>query len=83
MSRNGQTLTLDQSNLYRESIVTPACVKACPADCLRFGTREEILREAHSRIASHRDKYVDHIYGEKEAGCDGYLQLRSKSTRSI
>src|SRR5690242_3941812 len=43
LARNGQALNLDESTLYREKIVTPACVKACPADCLRFGTREEIL----------------------------------------
>ena len=68
LARNGQALSLVESNLYREKIVTPACVKACPADCLRFGTRDEILQEAHNRISAHPDKYVDHIYGEKEAG---------------
>ena len=62
---------------YRENIVTPACVKACPADCLRFGTRDEILQEAHNRISARPDKYVDHIYGEKEAGGTSVLYLSS------
>ena len=57
--------------------MTPACVKACPADCLRFGTREDILQEAHNRISNHPDKYVDHIYGEKEAGGTSVLYLSS------
>jgi formate dehydrogenase iron-sulfur subunit len=77
VSFNGQPLSPEQSNLYREKIVTPACVKACPADCLRFGTREDILQEAHNRISAHPDKYVDHIYGEKEAGGTSVLYLSS------
>jgi formate dehydrogenase iron-sulfur subunit len=77
LARNGQALTLEENTLYREKIVTPACVKACPADCLRFGTREDILKEAHNRISAHPDKYVDHIYGEREAGGTSVLYLSS------
>jgi formate dehydrogenase iron-sulfur subunit len=77
LARNGQTFSLEESKPYAENIVTPACVKACPADCLRFGTREEILQEAHNRISTHPDKYVDHIYGEKEAGGTSVLYLSS------
>jgi formate dehydrogenase iron-sulfur subunit len=77
VARNGQTPSIEESKRYRENIVTPACVKACPADCLRFGTRDEILQEAHTRISAHPDKYVDHIYGEKEAGGTSVLYLSS------
>jgi formate dehydrogenase iron-sulfur subunit len=77
LTRNGQALSEDEASRYRESIVTPACVKACPADCLRFGTREDLLQEAHNRISSHPEKYVDHIYGEKEAGGTSVLYLSS------
>ena len=52
-------------------------MKACPADALRFGDREDMLQEAHNRIATHPDKYVDHIYGEKEAGGTSVLYLSS------
>jgi len=76
-ARNGQALSLEESTLYRENIVTPACVKACPADCLRFGTRDEILQEAQNRISSYPEKYVDHIYGENEAGGTSVLYLSS------
>jgi formate dehydrogenase iron-sulfur subunit len=77
ITRNGQELSEAESSVYRDNIATPACVKACPADCLRFGTREDILQEAHSRISKNPDKYVDHIYGEKEAGGTSVLYLSS------
>jgi formate dehydrogenase iron-sulfur subunit len=77
VTRNGQALSEAESNVYRDKIATPACVKACPADCLSFGTREDMLQEAHDRISNHSDKYVDHIYGEKEAGGTSVLYLSS------
>ena len=76
-ARNGQVLSLQESEQFHNQIVTPACVKACPADCLRFGTREDMLQEAHSRISDQPEKYVDHIYGEKEAGGTSVLYLSS------
>jgi formate dehydrogenase iron-sulfur subunit len=66
-----------ENKSYRENIVTPACVKACPADCLRFGDRDEMLQVARDRISGHPEKYVDHIYGEKEAGGTSVLYLSS------
>jgi formate dehydrogenase iron-sulfur subunit len=77
LARNGLALTGEESGQYRADIVTPACVKACPADCLQFGTRDEMLQKAHNRINDHPDKYVDHIYGEKEAGGTSVLYLSS------
>jgi len=77
VARNRQALSEEESKQYRENIVTPACVKACPADCLRFGTREEMLQEARHRISNHPEKYVDHVYGEKEAGGTSVLYLSS------
>jgi formate dehydrogenase iron-sulfur subunit len=74
---NGQPLNEEAQKQYTQNVVTPACVKACPADCLRFGTRDDLLKEAHNRISSSPDKYVDHIYGEKEAGGTSVLYLSS------
>ena len=77
IARNGKALTAVEKILYRENVEVPACVKACPADALRFGDREEMLAEARHRISSRPEKYVDHIYGEKEAGGTSVLYLSS------
>ena len=73
--RNGTPLTPVEVDKFLEDIIAPACVKACPADALRFGEREEMLAEAHRRMAARPDKYIDHIYGEHEAGGTSVMYL--------
>ncbi len=52
----------------------PACAAACPTGALKWGTREQLLNEAHARIAANPGKYhEDRVYGENEVG--GALQL--------
>jgi Fe-S-cluster-containing dehydrogenase component len=53
----------------------PACVQNCPARALQFGRRSEILEEAWRRIYAEPDKYVHHVYGEREAGGTSFLYL--------
>src|SRR3954470_10684125 len=74
-ARNGVVLTAGESARFTDSVQVPACVKACPADALRYGTRDEMLEEARRRIAARPNKYVDHIYGEHEAGGTSVLYL--------
>jgi formate dehydrogenase iron-sulfur subunit len=73
--RNAVALTADESREFRENINVPACVKACPADALIFGTRDGMLEEGRKRISKRPEKYVDHIYGEHEAGGTSVMYL--------
>ena len=53
----------------------PACVEACPTEALVFGKRDELIRVARDRIHTYPERYVDHIYGEKEMGGTSWLYL--------
>lgn len=53
----------------------PACAEACPVEALTFGTREQILEEARSRIKQYPARYIDHVYGETEAGGTSWMYL--------
>lgn len=53
----------------------PACMAACPAGALRFGRRSDLLTQAHAQIRSNPGRYIDHVYGEFEAGGTSMLYL--------
>jgi formate dehydrogenase iron-sulfur subunit len=53
----------------------PACVATCPTDALTYGERVDLVKEAHTRIQTHPDRYVNHVYGEFENGGTSYLIL--------
>jgi len=55
----------------------PACVKICPNDALVYGKRSELLQLAHDKIDADPDRYVNHVYGEHEAGGTSWLYLSS------
>lgn len=54
-----------------------ACAEACPTGSTLFGDRDLLLVEARKRIDQNPLQYVNHIYGEKEAGGTGVLMLSS------
>jgi Fe-S-cluster-containing dehydrogenase component len=53
----------------------PACTEVCPTGALLFGTREELLEVARTRIYQNPDRYVHRIYGEHEAGGTSWLYI--------
>jgi formate dehydrogenase iron-sulfur subunit len=60
-----------------------ACAEACPAEATVFGTREELLAEAHRRIAESPDEYYPHVFGEYELGGTSVLFLAPVSFASL
>jgi formate dehydrogenase iron-sulfur subunit len=52
-----------------------ACAEACPYGATIFGTRDELLEEAHTRIKDAPDEYYPHVYGEDELGGTSVLFL--------
>jgi Fe-S-cluster-containing dehydrogenase component len=56
----------------------PGCVESCPTEALVFGKRTELLKVARRRIADYPERYVNHIYGEKEMGGTQWLYLSGR-----
>ncbi|HOO56520.1 MAG TPA: hydrogenase 2 operon protein HybA [bacterium] len=54
---------------------TPACADACPMGAMTFGKRSELIEVARERIKLNPDKYLNHIYGEHEAGGTSWMYL--------
>ncbi len=53
----------------------PACCEVCPRHAVIYGPYAELLEEARRRLRDHPGRYIDHIYGEKEAGGSQVLYL--------
>ena len=53
----------------------PACVEACPQEALTFGRRTDLVAVGKQRIRENPGAYVDHIYGEHEAGGTAWMYL--------
>jgi formate dehydrogenase iron-sulfur subunit len=53
----------------------PACVKVCPTTTMFYGEYPDVLAEAKKRIADNPSKYVNAIYGEKEAGGTSWMYI--------
>jgi formate dehydrogenase iron-sulfur subunit len=54
-----------------------ACAEACPTGATIFGDRDALLTEAHKRINETPSGYVNHVYGETEAGGGSVMMLSS------
>jgi formate dehydrogenase iron-sulfur subunit len=53
----------------------PACTEACPAKATIFGDRDELLAEAHRRIAAAPGQYVNKVWGEHDLGGTSVISI--------
>jgi formate dehydrogenase iron-sulfur subunit len=53
----------------------PACTAACPKEATIYGTRSELLSEAHRRIRDNPGRYLDRVWGEEEIGGTSVLYV--------
>ncbi len=61
----------------------PGCVEACPTEALTFGRRRDLLRVARERIGKAPERYIDHIYGEREMGGTNWLYISGVPFREL
>ena len=55
----------------------PGCAAICPTEAITFGRRSDLLTVAEKRLRENPGKYIDHVYGEKEAGGTSWLYISS------
>jgi formate dehydrogenase beta subunit len=53
----------------------PACAEICPTGALIWGKRNDLLAEAHARLDAEPKRYINHVYGEDDAGGTSVLYL--------
>lgn len=61
----------------------PACAQICPMEVMIFGRREDLLTTARWKIRSAPQRYLNHIYGEAEAGGTSWLYLAERPFEEI
>lgn len=53
----------------------PACTEVCPRHAVIYGSREDLLTEAHRRLESEPGRYVPKVFGETDLGGTQVLVL--------
>ena len=61
----------------------PSCVKVCPTTTMLYGEAKEVMAEAKKRLRDNPGKYVNHIYGEKEAGGTSWIYISDRSFEEL
>ncbi|MBT4288566.1 MAG: 4Fe-4S dicluster domain-containing protein [Deltaproteobacteria bacterium] len=61
----------------------PSCAQVCPREVMTFGKKKDLLKTARWKMKRNPGKYVDHIYGEHEAGGTSWFYLASEPFNTI
>jgi formate dehydrogenase iron-sulfur subunit len=70
---------LCEPHLRSGAVTEPACVTACPTEATIFGSRPEMLAEAHRRLAEAPGRYLPKVWGEREVGGTSVLLISDVS----
>ena len=73
------TLCSDRTSVGLE----PACIKACPTNCLTFGSREDLLAKAESRVETLRADGIEQagVYNPAGVGGTNVLYVLAQADR--
>ena len=74
-SRTPQIVKCELCNHRLAAGKEPGCAEVCPRQAVIYGTREELLAEAHRRLEENPGRYVDRVYGETDGGGTQCLYL--------
>jgi formate dehydrogenase iron-sulfur subunit len=74
---NNGPMSPESQQSFSASFKTPACAKTCPTGAIKYGDRDALIADAKSRIQASPGKYIDHIYGEHEAGGTNWMYISS------
>lgn len=81
---NGKATKCDGCASTVQSGGSPWCVRTCPAQALRFDTRDTILAEAHRRVDLIKGRYPNaQVYGETQAGGLGMILVLPDSPETL
>ena len=56
----------------------PICVGACKHGALIFGDRDQLLQMARAKVRRQPDRYLAHVYGDRELGGTSVLYITSE-----
>lgn len=60
-----------------------ACAEICPTGATKFGEREDLLKEAKSRIESDRQGYFQHVWGDMEVGGSSVMFIADRDLKKF
>jgi formate dehydrogenase iron-sulfur subunit len=72
---NASAISDQEKQSFDASFTTPSCAKTCPTGATMYGDRDALIADAKSRIQASPGKYIDHIYGEHEAGGTRWMYI--------
>ena len=78
--------TLTKCSMCNNRVINgdaPACVSVCPTNVMTFGNYDDLLQEAKKRLTAPGNQYVQHIYGEEEAGGTLWMYISDKPFESL